>query len=232
MIAKKSSKADLERKRFAFFQIGLLIAGSVTLLAFEYSSASAEEKKVVVTNDGPSAVVFDPDVYEDVVQEKPEPQERQQSTVITMPVDDITVVNKKMNANVVYTTHIVVTDPCLDCKEIGGGIEDEDETLWVSEVDPEFVGGYKKMMEFIQNNVNYPELQREMGIEGVVNVQFVVNKDGSISNVTTDGSMNKELEKEARRVISMMPNWKPGEQAGKPVSVRYTVPINFVIKKQ
>lgn len=232
MIAKKSSKADLERKRFAFFQIGLLIAGAVTLLAFEYSSASVEHKKAIVTNDGPSAVVFDPDVYEDVIEEKPEPQVQQRSTVITMPITDITVVTKPINSNVVYTSQIIVTDPCLDCKEIGGKIEDEDEPLWVSEVDPEFIGGYAEMMKFIQSNIEYPEIPREMGIQGVVNVHFVVNKDGSISNVTTDTKLNKELEKEAMRVISIMPNWKPGEQAGKAVSVRYTVPINFVIKKQ
>ena len=87
------------------------------------------------------------------------------------------------------------------------------------------------MMKFIQSTVNYPEMPREMGIQGVVNVHFVVNKDGSISNVRTDSQLHKDLEKEAMRVISMMPNWKPGEQAGKHVSVHYTVPINFVIKE-
>ncbi|MBI3136596.1 MAG: energy transducer TonB [Bacteroidetes bacterium] len=233
MIAKKSSKADLERKRFAFFQIGLIVAGSLTLAAFEYSSVHTETKKVAIQDDGPSTIIFDPSLYEDQVEERPEPQhsQQQQAPVVMIPIDEVSIVTKPVDPNLKYTGQtIFVTDPCTDCIGTATIIE-EDEPLWVSEVDPEFPGGFKAMYEFISSNVKYPDLAAEMGAQGTVQVHFIVNRDGSISDVTTDSRMNKDLEKEAMRVISMMPNWKPGEQAGKPVRVHYTVPINFIIQK-
>lgn len=98
-----------------------------------------------------------------------------------------------------------------------------------AEVDPQFPGGDDAMAQFIQANVVYPEKSREMGEQGTVYVQFVVNADGSISDVIVLKGVSDLLDAEAMRVIKLMPNWKPGFQNGKPVRVRYQIPIAFTI---
>jgi TonB family protein len=94
-----------------------------------------------------------------------------------------------------------------------------------AEVNPEFPGGDAAMSKFIQENFKYPEKAREKGEEGTVYVEFVVKKDGSIAEVKTVLSASRLLDAEAERVIKAMPKWKPGEQNGEAVSVRYTVPF-------
>ena len=92
---------------------------------------------------------------------------------------------------------------------------------------PQFPGGMRACMEFLANNVKYPPAAQEMGIQGKVVTSFVVNTDGSIVDVKIVRSVSPELDQETLRVISLMPKWKPGTQKGKPVRVRYTLPLNF-----
>ena len=82
-------------------------------------------------------------------------------------------------------------------------------------------------MSFLSRNIKYPTKEIESKIQGRVIVQFVVNKDGSISNAKVVRSVDPDLDKEALRVINSMPQWKPGMQKGEPVSVKFTVPIEF-----
>ena len=83
------------------------------------------------------------------------------------------------------------------------------------------------MMTWIQKHIEYPQLAIEMGEQGIVYVQFVVNKDGSIEQVKVMRGVSDALDDEAKRVVKRMPKWTPGEQAGKKVRVRYTLPIHF-----
>lgn len=98
-----------------------------------------------------------------------------------------------------------------------------------AEVEPQYPGGDSAMVNFIRDNVTYPEESREMGEQGTVYVQFVVNTDGSISEVEVIRGVSQLLDEEAMRVIKLMPNWIPGMQQGKPVRVRYRIPIKFSI---
>jgi protein TonB len=82
-------------------------------------------------------------------------------------------------------------------------------------------------MKFLGKNIKYPTISQENGVSGKVIVQFVVNKDGSVVDPVVVRSVDPYLDKEALRVISTMPKWKPGKQRGKPVRVRYTVPVTF-----
>jgi TonB family protein len=86
-----------------------------------------------------------------------------------------------------------------------------------ADVEPEFPGGEAEMVKFIQTNVVYPETSREMGEQGTVYVQFVVNADGSISDVVVLKGVSELLDAEAVRLIKLMPNWTPGMQNGTPV---------------
>ena len=93
---------------------------------------------------------------------------------------------------------------------------------------PEFPnGGMAGLMQFLSKNIKYPQIAQENGTQGRVTVQFVVNKDGSIVDAVVLRGVDPYLDKEALRVVNLMPKWKPGKQRGKPVRVRYTVPVMF-----
>ena len=102
-----------------------------------------------------------------------------------------------------------------------------DDAFDVVEQMPEYPGGPKALMEFLNNNVQYPAEAEKAGIQGRVIATFVVEKDGSISNAKVVKSVDPLLDAEALRVIGAMPNWKPGMQNGKIVRVKYTVPLSF-----
>ena len=103
-----------------------------------------------------------------------------------------------------------------------------DDICVVAEQMPEFPGGQAALFKYLSENVKYPVIAQENGIQGRVICQFVVNTDGSIVNVEVVRSGgDASLDKEAVRVIKSMPKWKPGTQDGKPMRVRYSIPINF-----
>jgi len=102
----------------------------------------------------------------------------------------------------------------------------------VTESEPEFPGGEEKRIQFLRDNLNYPQIARDNNIQGTVYVTFVVTKDGKISDVKVLRGISKECDEEAVRVIKLMPKWKPGEQMGKPVNVLFNMPIKFSLDKQ
>jgi periplasmic protein TonB len=106
----------------------------------------------------------------------------------------------------------------------------EEEVFVVVEEMPEFPGGIKALRAFLASAVKYPVIAQENGIQGKVYVNFVVNKDGSVSNAKVARSVDPSLDVEALRVVSTLPKWKPGKQRGVPVRVFYTVPISFVLQ--
>ena len=97
----------------------------------------------------------------------------------------------------------------------------------VVEVMPQFPGGQIAMMKYIMENMKYPEQAMKEGIQGRVTVRFIVEKDGSISDVKPVLSVHPLLNKEAVRVVESMPKWTPGKQNGKPVRVRFNLPVMF-----
>ncbi|MDQ2656894.1 MAG: TonB family protein [Bacteroidota bacterium] len=102
--------------------------------------------------------------------------------------------------------------------------------LDLAEVMPEYEGGLEAMMKFIQKKIRYPRAPRIQGIAGTVYVRFVVNGDGSISDVQVLRSVHPDYDREAVRVISMLPAWKGGSHHGRPVSVRMVLPLKFDLK--
>ena len=97
----------------------------------------------------------------------------------------------------------------------------------VVEVMPQYPGGQIAMLKYIMENIKYPEQAMKEGIQGRVTVRFIVEKDGSISNVKPVLSVHPLLDTEAVRVVESMPKWSPGKQNGKPVRVRFNVPVMF-----
>ena len=100
----------------------------------------------------------------------------------------------------------------------------------VVEVMPQFPGGQIAMLKYIMENIKYPKQIMEEGIQGRVTVSFIVEKDGRVSNVRLLRSVQPSLDKEAIRVVKSMPKWTPGKQNGKPVRVRFNLPVMFKLK--
>lgn len=148
-------------------------------------------------------------VKEEVVEEIPTIEEIKQNEVADVAVEG--------------PTEIVFEEPVQEVVVV----EDENKIFTVVEQQPEFQGGYEAMMNFIKKNMRYPASARRMGVDGTVYVSFVVSKDGSISEVKTIRGISADCDKEAMRVVSMMPPWRPGKQNGKPVFVRFVLPIKF-----
>lgn len=105
--------------------------------------------------------------------------------------------------------------------------EDVNKVFDVVEQMPSFPGGSEALMRFLNENVRYPAVAEDNGIQGRVIVEFVVERDGSITDVRVAKSVDPLLDKEAVRVLRSMPKWKPGTQNGKPVRVKYTTPVTF-----
>ena len=210
MEAKKSKSADLESKKGIFLEVGLIVALSLSLAAFEWKSPvrkiAANQSWEKVTEE----IVIKSTVIED---KKPLPQPVSAPTIRI--VDNNTEVKSDIEINVdikpqdiapVYAAPILVA--LEEEKQV-----DTDEPFIVVERMPEF-----------------PASAAEIDVQGTVYVYFVVEKDGTISNIRTLRGIGGGCDQEAERVISMLPKWKPGEQRGKPVRVSYNVPVIFKLK--
>jgi len=124
-----------------------------------------------------------------------------------------------------FASYHQVADSATYEPVIGDSIE---ETFRIAEKMPMYPGGKNALIEYLTYNMKYPEVARKQRIEGKVLCEFIVDKDGSITDVKVLRSGgHPSLDQEAVRVIKAMPKWLPGEQGGKKVRVRYTIPLNF-----
>lgn len=122
--------------------------------------------------------------------------------------------------------------PCEGCKDDDGEIIQETKKVYpyaTLEQKPEFVGGEEAMWKYLGDNLVYPQHAKEIGMEGKVYVTFVIDEFGTVTNVKVPREVGGGLDEEAYRVVKMMPRWKPGKQAGHPVSVSYSLPIVFTL---
>jgi protein TonB len=151
--------------------------------------------------------------------------------VITPPDPNVNIGTKNIEGEKTstYTPPIEVVAPVAPPIETPKEVKkvEEDIPFVIVEQNPEFVNGTKAMYQFLSNNIKYPAVARESAIEGTVYVGFVVGKDGSIRDVVVKRGIGGGCNEEAVRVVKLMPNWNPGKQQGKPVSVAYTIPIKF-----
>ena len=224
MEEKKSPKANLENKKLMFIQIGLIISLAVAWAVFEIKSYDKRE----LVDLGRTVEVVEEEMVEITKQEqKPQPVEvPKQTTQIQVVEDDVEVDDVEINAEVDQNEQIEEYVPVeVEEEEI-----QEAEIFTIVEEMPEFPGGMNKLAEYLGKNIKYPQMARESGIQGRVFVQFVVEPDGSVSNVAVMRSLGGGCDEEAIRVVKSMPKWKAGKQRGKPVRVSYILPVNFKLK--
>jgi len=226
MEEKKSPKANLENKKLMFMQIGMVISLLIAWLAFEHKSYDRREIDESLLN---REVVLDEEMVEITKQEEPKPQPVEvpkQTTQLEIVEDDVEVEDIEINAEVDQTEVIEEYVPVeVEEEEVV-----EAEVFTIVEEMPAYPGGDAKLYEYLGKNIKYPQIARESGIQGRVFVNFVVEPDGSVSNVKVMRGIGGGCDEEAVRVIKTMPKWKPGKQRGKAVRVTYTIPVVFKLQ--
>ena len=229
MELKKNPKADLEKRRGLYLEIGLVVIMAVALLAFEWRNYDQEQIEVV------QRTAVD-EVEEQVIQTQqeelpppPPPEAPDVTTEVNIIEDDAESENEiDMSAfqRQEEANNIEITPVQIEQEEE----EDEQVIFQVVENDPEFPGGVEAMYKYLGQNIKYPQLARENNITGRVYVSFVVEKDGSVSNVKVLRDIGGGCGQEAVRVVKSMPKWTPGKQRGKAVRVQYNLPVNFSLR--
>ena len=223
MEVKKSPKADLEGKKSTWLLVGYVVVLAFMFVAFEWTQRDVK----IDTSQAVADVVFEEEIIpitETPEQAAPPPPEAPKVAELLEIVDD--------KADIEETTTIINEDnqARVEVKYVPVQVveeEPEEQTIFeVVENMPDFPGGQAALMQYLAKNIKYPTIAQENGTQGRVIVQFVVNKDG-IVDAKVVRSVDPYLDKEALRVINTMPKWKPGMQRGKPVRVKFTVPVMF-----
>jgi len=232
MEIKKSPKADLQNKRIVFLLFGLVVALGITGLAFSMSSKpEAGEYKP------PKRETTEMEQIDNTRQDQPETPPEQQKAQAQVVTDVLNIVSndQKIETNIVFAED---ADEFDDFEMI---IEDKEEEIVEEEIFitvedmPTFRGGgLPEFRTWVQQNVKYPQIALENGIQGNVVIQFVVGPDGKMTNFKVLQSPDKTLSDATIDVLKkaneMKNGWKPGKQRGKPVKVSFTLPVAFKIQ--
>lgn len=225
MELKKNKKANLENKKSLFLQIGIVIALIFCIVAMEWTSGqkrdtafdgmteeAIEEEQIPVTEEAPPEDMPPPEVT---------------VTDLFEIVEDDVVVDKTVKFEDDETSENKIVEiyaPVLKAEEEAT----EDEIFVIVEDMPRFKGGdINKFRDWVQKRAAYPQLASENGIQGRVFITFVVETNGNVSNVTISRSVDALLDEAAKEAVSASPKWDPGMQRGRPVRVRYSIPIDF-----
>ena len=222
MELKKNPNADLTRKTGFFFSIGLLITMSLVLAAFEWKQYEAKIADLVQRN---------ADVFEETIEvpptdiPPPPPPQVQAPVIVEVPDEEEIEEEIKVNLDIEVTQDTKVED--IIVKPVEEPKEEVDEIFTIVEESAAPKGGMAAFYKYVGDKMKYPPQARRMGIDGKVFVEFVINKDGSISDVKAVKGIGAGCDEEAVRVVQSAPAWTPGKQRGKPVKQRMVLPITF-----
>ena len=225
MEIKKTEKASMENKRFLFTEIGMVIALLIVWGAFSYTS---REKKVA-TLEADQTVVEVEDMVP-ITEETPPPPEAAPKIPILSDqidiVDDNIKVDDSMFQNIEDSNEGFEIMDYIESAPEEETIEEEAIPFQLVEEKPSFNGGdANEFSKWVNSRLVYPEIAKENGVQGRVTLQFTVNADGTVSNVKVLRGVDSSLDKEAVRVVSSSPKWKPGKQRDRAVKVTYTFPV-------
>ncbi|MBN1951335.1 MAG: energy transducer TonB [Bacteroidales bacterium] len=227
MEIKKSSKVSLEKKKFLFLEVGLVLVFAICLVAFEWTSSPDIES----SKDEEPEKEYSMDQAEVV---PPEQQQQQQEPPKALEQLEFKEAPKN---KIIKKIDFTISDEDADSEWDFLESDDDDDESGVAEVFfivedmPKFNGGPSDgFRTYIAENLQYPQIAAENGISGRVYVQFTVNSNGKVVDVVVARGVDPALDKEALRVVKSSPSWTPGKQRGRPVNVRFTFPIVFVLQ--
>jgi protein TonB len=222
MEAKKTPRADLDKKSGMFLNLGLAVSVAVCLFAFEYKSYDDRALKDLGTVDDAFEELLDIPITE---QPPPPPPPPVEQPVIQEVPDEVEIEEIEVNFDVDVKEETVIKEVVI---AEAPPVEEKAEQIFdVVETMPTPPGGMEGWNKYLSANLKYPTQARRMGIEGTVYVVFVVNTDGSIQDVEILRGIGGGCDEEAMRVVQAAPKWEPGKQRGKPVRVKMRLPIRF-----
>jgi protein TonB len=227
MEIKKNPQVDVQNKRVLLFEIGLAVALLAVIAAFLYAPREYKIEQVEQV-----VAVVEEEIVEITRQDQkpPSPPKRTEITVIT-DILNIVTNDEKISTNVDFTEF---EEDVEIIQQVGVGdenIEDDQPFVKVEQM-PSFMGGdLMTFRNWVQSKVRYPQIAQENDIEGRVLLQFVIERDGSLTNIVVLQTPDSSLSDEAIRVLKTSPKWTPGKQRNQSVRVKYTLPIDFRIQK-
>lgn len=222
MELKKNPEANLEKSKVSVFFTGLLFALALTLIAWEWS----QFEKVDTGNLAYSADNLEDEMVPVSIQKPPPPPPPPQQTTVLEIVEDEEDIEEELemeDMEIDEDTEVEIIEE--EEEEVV-----EDKIFTIVEQNPEFPGGYGELQKYLAKNIKYPSLARDAGIQGTVYVTFEVAKDGTVKSAKVLRGIGGGCDKEALRVVSRMPKWKPGKQRGKPVRVQFNLPVKFTLQ--
>ena len=229
MEIKKTEKANLENKKLLFVEIGLIISLLIVFIAFEWTQAEVKVSNLEDT----TQVVTEEEIIP-ITQETPPPPPSAPKIPILSDqidiVDDEIKIDDDMFMNLEDDASIGVE--IMDYVEVQEEVvEEEAIPFQLVEEKPSFQGGdANQFSKWVNSRLVYPEIAHKNGVQGRVVLQFTVEKDGSVTKVRVLRGVDPSLDKEAVRVVSMSPKWKPGKQRDRAVPVTYTFPVIFQLR--
>ena len=227
MEIKKSPKADLQNKKGLFLEIGLIVALLAVIAAFLYTPKEYRIEKVD-NSYGP----VEEEITEITRNEQKPPEQPQKVEVkVFNDILDIVTNDAKITTDISFedfADDLEITTQVVEVEE--EEIEDDQPFIKVEKM-PSFQGGdLNKFRNWVQERVRYPQIAQENGVSGKVVLSFVVEKDGTLTNIEVLQSPDRSLADEAVRVLKTSPKWEPGQQRNQPVRVKYTLPVDFRIQ--
>ena len=225
MEKKKSDKVSQERNRPMFFQLGLVVALSIILVAFEWSSNPKETDNTQMIQE----IQFEDEMMitrREEPREEPKPEMPKVLEVLEIVDDDVYVEDFVFDLEVDENTeyNFVMDDAPEEVIE-------EDTPFYIVEDMPKFNGGDKsEFWKYAMKKIRYPEIAAENGVQGTVHMQFTVSKTGDVVNVIVVKGVHPDLDDEAIRVIKNSPKWEAGKQRGRAVPVIISLPMKFILQ--
>ena len=229
MELKKSKSANLENRKGMFLQIGIVIALSIVLVAFEWTKGEGKDDNSGAVQE----IQFEDEMMQITRREEPKPEPKPEQPRVAEVLD---IVDDDVEIEDDFDFDMEATDDTeYDFTSMMGDDDediDEEEVFYIVEDMPTFNGGdpATEFRKYIAQNLQYPEIAAENGVSGRVIIQFAVNKTGKVVDARIVRSVDPALDKEAVRVVMSSPKWAPGKQRGKAVKVLFTFPINFVLQ--
>ena len=229
MDIKKSEKASLENKKLLFVEIGLVVSLAIVLAAFEWTSTETETSLLEDTTE----VLIEEEIISTQMETPPPPPAAPKIPILSDQidiVDDEIEIEDDMFMNLEDDASLGVE--IMDYVEVEEEVvEEEAIPFQLVEEKPSFQGGdANQFSKWVNSRLEYPEIAKENGVQGRVTLQFTVEKDGTVTKVRVLRGVDPSLDKEAVRVVSMSPKWKPGKQRDRAVPVTYTFPVIFQLR--
>jgi protein TonB len=224
MESKKTPRADLQNRRGLFLEIGLVIALGVVVVAF----AVGQSEKVVVIQDMGLAPV-EQEIMEITRQDEKPPEVKAQPIQVISDFINVVKNDQKITTDLTFddfSDDLEIVIPTMIEEEV------EDIPVFITEEMPKFQGGdLNDFRNWVQKDLTYPRIAAENNIQGTVTLKFVIEKDGSLTNIEEIASPDRSLTEAAVERLKKSPKWTPGKQRNKPVRVAYVLPVVFILQQ-